>query len=195
LDKVDPWVAAKACLFLACKAEETGIREVKDICEWGRSGGACGSGGLVEEEGRVVLETEHSLLKALRFDCTVEPLHDQLLAVLDYWQRHAVGGCSPSLKVEAWHCLNRCLLTKLCLCCTPRGLALGALHLAIQSRKRKFGEEHVAPPGVEDAMQHHAEECASVEVGEGELPADLASYMDRSNKMHFGIVTKSRLGI
>lgn len=185
LDEVDAWVAAKACLFLACKAEETGIREVSAIC----------SPRGPSQEAESVLQAEHSLLKALRFDCTVEPLHDQLLAVLDYWHRNAIGGCPVGLKVEAWHCLNRCLLTKLCLCCTPRGLALGALNAAIQVRKRDFREHHIVPPGVQDAMQQHAEECATVEVAEAQLPQDLARYMDSSNSMHFGAITKSRLGL
>lgn len=137
LQEVDAMVAAKACLFLAVKAEETGLTHVSSVCD-------------TQAEAPGILLVEHLVLKALRFDCTVEPPHDHLIALLHYWQALAVGAVPVSVKVAAWHHVNRSLHTMACLCCSPRGLAVGALSLALGAAD--------VPHQIREVFAQHAQE-------------------------------------
>jgi len=133
----DRLTIAVACLFLACKVEET-PRKVKDTVmaahkvrhqlqhDEAAKAPYLGKDSPAFEKLRAgLLAAEFDVLKHLCFDFEVEHPHRHLVPTL-----HALGLIDASLRERALAIINDMYFTSLCLTHCPRTIACGALYYA-----------------------------------------------------------------
>lgn len=144
LAKNDWQTVATACIFLACKAEET-PRFLNDVVvvayEMMNKGDPSASrrirqrDAVLDKQKELILVGERLLLSTIAFELDIQLPYKLLVAALRRL------GVLPDLAKVAWNFLNDWLRTTLCLQYEPHYIAAGSLYLAAEYQNVKLRTE------------------------------------------------------